>query len=188
MAKRLLWTSDFDVEDFDLDPEFYGKDPADWTEAEIWKYCCVLNDEYLYDERANLRECRAPYGILAIIDQGLWDGRRTVYRIIPQGDTSAATCLAWIEGEYYCDNYNLRATVYHHDGRNHITYRAIKFGEGYKLQNKIWDCQAAGKTLSKRDIARYTYSLRPMIAEVYGWKTAKTGEKKSKTGKKTAAA
>lgn len=174
--KNIIWTSDFNVEDFDLDADFYWKDPGSWTEDEKWKYCNELNDEYLYDERANLRECKAPYGILAIIDQGLWDGRRTVYRFIDS--TSVAACLTWIDGEYYCDSYNFRATIKHHDGINHITYRALKMGVTRRLQDRIWDCQIAGKTLTKSDISKYTTSLQPQIADVYGWPQFKPYSKK----------
>lgn len=182
--KHTIWTSDFNVEDFDLDPEFYDKDPSTWTEDEKWKYCNELNDEYLYDERANLRECKAPYGILAIIDQGLWNGRRTVYRFIKS--TSVAACLAWIDGEYYCDSYNFRAAVHHHDGTNYITFRALKPGITRRLQDRIWDCQIAGKTLTKSDISKYTTSLQPQIADVYGWPQFKPHSKKQ--GKKISAA
>lgn len=108
----------------------------------------------------------------------------TVYRFIDS--SSVAACLTWIDGEYFCDSYNFRAAIRHHDGTNYVTYRALKMGVTRRLQDRIWDCQIAGKTLTKSDISKYTTSLQPQIADVYGWPQFKPRSKKH--GKKISAA
>lgn len=127
-----------------------------------------MNDDYLYDERANLNiKCGQPIVIIASL--GLWNGRHQGVKIIRSGNI--ADCL-YIEHEYaewYVDGYhNLRATVPHHDGTNYYLYRLFKDNitedQVARFSDKVCD-----GTLTPADISKYTINLGDKINEVYGW-------------------
>ena len=129
-----------------------------------------LCEDYLDDERANLN-IDTHSDIIAIADLGLWDGRRMGYKMI--GSSNIADCLYTDRGmedvEWYCDAYNFKARMWHHDGVNEILYRARKDG----ISEMQWDdflYKIYSGKMTKQDIHRYTRSLQPDIAKVYGWK------------------
>ena len=166
MAKRIIWTSEIDVDRWDFDPECTGKNPDEMTEEEKFDYCTTLNAEYLEDERINLSHCYAHGAIIAIADLGLWYGRRTGYKYVKSvSDCLYANCDA---AEWYCDEYNFRAIMTHHDGTNYILYRVLKPDLSEK-QIETFEQKIIEGKLTQNDITRYTKSLRPAIAEIYGW-------------------
>lgn len=129
-----------------------------------------LNNEYLDDERANLNIV-VPSPIIAIADLGLWNGRRMGYKMIESSNIS--DCLYTdrdiYDVEWYCDAYDFRATMWHHDGMNEILYRMRKEDvSDYQWDDFLYKLYT-GKA-KRKDITRYTKSLQPFIAKVYGWK------------------
>jgi hypothetical protein len=54
----------------------------------------------------------------------------------------------------------------HHDGRHYVTYRMVK--DGVDIDNFL--DKVYNGTYTKKDITRYTKSLRPYVKAVYGWK------------------
>lgn len=176
---HIIWMSDIDIDKWDIDPELVGE----MTDDEKWQYCAELNNEYLEDERLNLRDCPVYGRIIAIADCGLWYGRRTAYKYLDSvSDCLYTTCDY---AEWYCDEYNFRAKMVHHDGTNYVLYRILKPELSDKqietFENKIID-----NAITRKDISRYTKSLRPAIAKVYGWPQFKPYSKKQ--GKKISAA
>lgn len=170
--KRTIWSNsteqiDSIVNDCSFQEwcEEYGIDDDEYTR---WSEAAELNNEYLEDERCNLNiDVHSP--IIAIADLGLWNGRRTAYKMIRS--TNIKDCLSTDcdYAEWYCDAHNFRATMTHHDGTNNILYRMRKEG----ITEMQWDGFLykiyTGK-VKRSDITRYTKSLLPFIAEVYGWK------------------
>lgn len=77
--------------------------------------------------------------------------------------------------EVYADTYNIRWRGSHHDGVNTAIYRVMKEGKKYDtfLQALIRASEKLDATDKERAwnraISRYTESLRPEVASVYGW-------------------
>lgn len=123
--------------------------------------------EYLEDERANLNvKLGAP--IIVIADLGLWNGRRKGYKMINSGNIK--DCL-YDDCDYitwYCDRYNFRAVACHHDGVNRYLYRELRENLTF-AQRENFLYKLVHNEANERMIRRYTKSIRPEIAKVYGW-------------------
>ncbi|WP_338336734.1 hypothetical protein [Marseilla massiliensis] len=167
--KQMIWTSEtwFDDaarEDYQssqramLEDDSYEVSDEEWSEAvEMW----------LYDERQNLDK-EVDGVIVAFADLGLWNGRR-------QGTIIFGTNIANIlkstcdTAEWYCDRYNVRGRMAHHDGTNHVLYRIAKDrNEAERIAEKVYN-----REVDERKFRRMTRSLYPYVAEVYGWKVAR---------------
>ena len=137
-------------------------------------FCCATaedvyeeNECQLEDEKTNLNRLVAGV-IVCFADLGLWNGRRrgvamvgcNIKQILSFGIKDA------LDREYYCDRYNCRADIHHHDGTNHYLFRYTSRDNAKKL---IKDFQN-GRFLNEKTFMRRTKSIRPYISEVYGWK------------------
>ena len=164
--KYVIWSDyDIDPDEWDIDEleDYYG----DGTDA--YGICVAMNYEYLDDERANLN-IALDEPILAIADLGLWDGRKSTYKIIKGNKIS--DCLYENDDyiEWYVDELgDFRARGSHHDGTNYYLYREFKpeasEAQRENLLNKIYRGIA-----TRRDITRVTRRIGDRIADVYGWK------------------
>lgn len=124
-------------------------------------------DMWFDDETSNLYKV-LDGRILAIANMGLWNGRRSGYKILGNNLNEVLTCgIGCDEKEIYCDAYNVCALGYHHDGYNTVEFREIREDRDIdKLLNKIYN----NEEVTCREINYYTKSLRPYIKEVYGIK------------------
>lgn len=171
MKKHIIWSNmNLDIEDWredykesceNNDMEY---DPDD--EYAIYEWMMETNKEYLYDERMNLD--RVVEGrILVIADLGLWNGRRSAYKIVESGNIKDILGFTYDYAEFYGDGYNIRGTEVHHDGTNHYLYRVIREDRNIvNLLNDIWD----GKEYTMKKLNYYTKSLYKDVAKVYGWR------------------
>lgn len=165
MKRNVIWSNwELNLEDWKdyLEEEYPNAD-----EDKQYEIMDELNDMYLDDERINL-DIQLPEEIIILADLGLWYGRRYGYKIIESGNI--ADCL-YSECDYatfYCDNYNFKADCIHHDGSNSYLYRTWKDGISETQKENFLNAIYNGKCNSKM-ITRYTKSLRPYIAKVYGW-------------------
>ena len=155
--KRVIWSNnDYDewaeamaneITDEEITPEYYS-------------FCCE-ND--LDDERVNLNVEVDGY-IVAFASLGLWNGRRNGAKLV---GTNVRDIL-YSNDDYvtwYCDPYNVRAEMIHHDGTNYILYRVANNKEyAEHLVDKI-----AYGNMSEEEFRKRTKSLRPYVANVYGW-------------------
>lgn len=141
-----------------------------WT---IWQNYDINTEDYedwvdLNDERMNLN---IPLNskIICIADIGLWDGRRHGYKMM---GTNLNSLLQFMDScdyaEFFCDNYDVRGRQSHHDGTHFLLYRQLKPTLSEQQLENFLDKLYYG-TLKKGDISRYTLSLRPFVARVYGW-------------------
>jgi len=155
--KRIIWTNN---------------DYEEWCEAmkdeitneeitpEYYAFCC---DNNLDDERINL-DVEVDGYIVAFASLGLWNGRVNGAKLV--GDNvkdilhSNDDYVTW-----YCDPYNVKAEMIHHDGTNYVIYRVAKNKEqAERLVDKI-----AYHGMTEEEFRRATKSLRPYVADVYGW-------------------
>lgn len=132
--------------------------PDEWVYDSFW--------EYLNDEKSNLNIETGGY-ILAFASLGLWDGKHIGYKEIGTNVKEIFDFDGYDDYEWYADKYNVRATLYHHDGRNHVIFRYVESQEKLEsLCEKIYD----GRIKSERELFRSTKSIRPFVAKTYGWK------------------
>ena len=140
----------------------YNKD-----EKDLWTYIQDTLAIYLEDEHTNLNKSCGQ--IIAIADLGFWDGRRSAYQILNGGKVNAIFNV--LDGNYdyfkfYCDRYDVKAELHHHDGVHYITFREIKPNTNIEsLKDKLYE----GEEVSQKDITRCTKSLRPYVKKIYGW-------------------
>ena len=155
--RRIIWTNnDYEewceamkdeITDEEITPEYYA-------------FCCETN---LDDERANLNVEVDGY-IVAFASLGLWNGRFNGAKLV---GTNVRDIL-YSNDDYvtwYCDPYNVKAEMIHHDGTNYVIYRVARNKEfAEKLVNMI-----AYNGMTEEQFKRATKSLRPYVAKMYGW-------------------
>lgn len=169
MAKKhIIWTNDIAESDLEYARENLVENGIEDINDEMSYNTCRENiDLYYEDEKINLN--KPLHGrVLCIADLGLWNGRRSGYRIM---GANLNEVLKAFQGDYcevYFDGRNICATDTHHDGTNHYTFREIREDKNIdNLLGKLYN-----GTATSRDIATYTKSLAPYACEIYGWKYA----------------
>lgn len=153
------------VDDYKEEMADRGKDvPEEPDEYDVLEWARELNDLCLDDERANLNKYAGD--ILVIGDIGTWMGRVTGFNIMRKKKLNDILYSDCDYCKWYSDGKNIRATMIHHDGTNYLTYRLIKPGVNVDhLEDRLED----GKGMTDNMIKKYTKSLHPYIAKVYGW-------------------
>lgn len=122
-------------------------------------------DMWFEDEQSNLFKT-LDGRILCIADMGLWNGRRSGYKILGNNLNEVLTCgIGCDEKEVYCDGFNVKAKGYHHDGTNYVEFREIR--EDRNIEN-LTDKLYSGMPVSRKEINYYTKSLLPHVKQVYG--------------------
>ena len=170
--KHTIWNNtdmlqeDFDdiMNNLDLHRIEKGDEQAAWELAHDW------NDAWLDDEKTNL-DIDVGYPIVVFADLGLWNGRRTAYKML--GSQNLKDCLNVCCGDYIdwfvddCGDLTVRDT--HHDGTNTYTFRALRGGMSWEQIENFYD-KLDREGITKRTVKRYTRRLGDYVAKVYGWK------------------
>ena len=167
--KWVIWSNwNLDIDDHE---EYFAELEADWdeelTDDQKWKMLYEMNGDWLDDERANLN-IKLGEEIVVLGDIGRWNGRARGYKLISSGNIK--DCLS-DECDYctwYCDRYNFRFDGVHHDGNNHYLYRVLRPELTWEQRDNFL-YQLRYGNVSDRTIRRYTKSVRPYIAKIYGW-------------------
>jgi ribosomal protein L20A (L18A) len=135
------------------------------TEEKITDEVYFQIDQYFDDERLNLDK-KLDGRILCIADMGLWNGRKSGYKILGNNLNEVLTCgIGCDEKEVYCDGRNVLAKGYHHDGRNYVEFREIREDRNIEnLLTKLYN----NEEVTRKEINYYTRSLRPYIKQIYG--------------------
>lgn len=123
--------------------------------------------DWFYNELDNLdkeTECQ----IIAIANLGLWNGRRKSYKIMKSNLTSVLDACGGDYLKVYADRYDVKSVAVHHDGVNYITYRMLKPNLTEVQIDNFLNKLASGD-FTKKDISRYTTSLKKQINQIYGW-------------------
>lgn len=159
---RIIWdNTDVDIDKWDFD--------SDWIEeyqpTDDQKYERMYDDLnfFIDDERANLDiSCNK---IIVINNLGLWHGRRQGYKII-DGNVKNILYTDCDYAKWYADEKDIRGKFIHHDGTNYVLYREIKDMDTIdEFTNKIYN----DEELTDELLDKYTNSLRPYVAKIYGW-------------------
>ena len=155
---RVIWTNN-NYEEWKACMLEDGEAPEDCTYERYYDDC----DTYLWDERGNL-DVPVDGVIVAFADLGLWDGRHNGAKMFG----SKVSSILHSSNDYqdwYCDRYNVRCTDIHHDGTNFLLYRVAKDEEqANRLVQAI-----AYEDMTEEEFMKATKSLRPYVAQVYGW-------------------
>lgn len=142
-----------------------GENPDDITDSDIWEEANFQAEMWFSDETDNLYK-ELDGRVLCIADLGLWNGRRTGYKICRNNLNEV---MYQAQGDYYkvmYDGNNIVAIDCHHDGTNDYIFRELREDTNYEiLLNKLY----SGEEVSQKLINRYTKSLKPYIKKVYGW-------------------
>lgn len=141
----------------DIEPDEISDE---WLDEHFW-------DE-LGDEKANLDKETGGY-IIAFANLGLWNGRHIGYKQIGTNIADIFNCCT--DGDYevvfFADRYNVRLNAAHHDGRHDIVFRYVESKDkADEICEKIYN----GKISTEKQLFRATKSIRPFVANIYGWK------------------
>lgn len=173
--KHIIWSNlNLDVDEWREDYEECAKingwdyDPND--EYAVYEYMYEINSMYLDDERINL-DIEVSQPIIAIADLGLWNGRFSGYKEL--NSCNIKDCLNGFSSceyhEWYVDERgDLRCLAVHHDGRNHVLYRAYRDGISDEEIEEFLDKIYSGE-VTQDDIDKNTRRLGDEIARRYGW-------------------
>lgn len=119
-----------------------------------------------FEDEQRLLSKRLEGRVLAIADLGLWNGRRTGYKILGDDLSGILSCgIGCDEVQVYADRYNVYAKGYHHDGTNFVEFRELREDRNYdNLLCKLYNQEP----VSRQMVNYYTKSLRPYLKEIYG--------------------
>lgn len=164
MAKKIIWTNEINMEDWkEFLEEEYPEIKNKNKQYKLVRDCIISN---LEDERQNLN-IPTSGRILMIADLGLWDGRRSGYKIIDKRNINAIlTNNHDGEVEYYSDGWNIKGIWKHHDGTDYFEFREIR--EGKQITN-LTERLYYGLSVNRKMINYYTKSIAPQVNAVYGW-------------------
>lgn len=166
MKEFVIWSN------LDLDLDDWRDDLKEWypdsDEDELYALMIRENNEYLDDERLNLRK-HADEDIIIIADLGRWDGRFSGYKELHSDLISDCLSTNCDYAQWYVDSLgDLRCSASHHDGCDYYLYRQWRTGlsqtQKENFLQKIYD-----GNVTRRDINRYTKRLGDIIANVYGF-------------------
>jgi hypothetical protein len=172
MDKHIIWSNlNLDIDDWrdgykewlEIN-EIDDRDPD--NEDDIYNWMVETNSEYLGDEQMNLDKV-VDGRILVIADLGLWDGRKSGYKILDTNIKKIFDIGGFDYAEFFGDGKDIRAKEIHHDGTNYYLYRVIREDRDIdKLLDAIYD----GEEISSQKLNYYTRSLYKDVADVYGWR------------------
>lgn len=169
--KRIIWTDEIDLQDY-VDVfkqlEQYGKKLSD---NEKYDTAYEMNQMDYEDIMAEFN-FRLPGEIIEIGSIGRWNGSFEGYKE-HNTDILKNAFVPNVDGmsynEWYVDKYNLYHKESHHDGTNLTFYRMFRpdltYDQKCILENALYE----GKC-NPRMLRRYTVSIRPYIAKVFGWR------------------
>lgn len=173
--KNIIW-SDIDL-NFDDWKEDLKAEYPEMNDDQLYNLMYEINGGYLEDERINL-DIQLSKPIIVIADLGLWNGRKSGYKMIDSGNIKACLYSDCDSNEWYVDRKgDLRCTAIHHDGTNHYLYRVIKDKATENQVNKLLNLIYLDKATCS-DIVRVTNRLGDDIGKVYGWEFDKRSSKR----------
>lgn len=158
------WTSEEFKKDYKERCYLSDEEINEMTDDDLYNAAVNDNDDWLQSEIFNLDK-ELDGNIIVIADLHLWNGVRSGYKVIGNNLKNVLTSSVGSSYKVYCDAYNVRAEDAHHDGTNTYMFREIKENVNIDiLKDKIYN-----GTFTSADISRYTKSLRPYVAKIYGW-------------------
>lgn len=168
-TKHLIWSSEPVFEEWKQSLE---ADYPDCSEDELTRIMYDLNNDYLDDEKTNLKHLVPSNGILAIGIIGTWRGNRQgvmEHDPVSVPDCMRSYCTGDSEVKFYVDEKGeFCGEEIHHDGRNHYRFRAWR-PDVTEEQKEYLRVKAKMGRDCTNSIKRLTYRLGDLIGDVYGW-------------------
>lgn len=146
------------------DAEEYGEEEVDLSDDNINRRFWEDIDMFYDDEKMNLNKT-LPNNIIAIADAGFWYGRRKECKIMGNNLNEVLYSGDCDDIYVYCDRYDVCSVMAHHDNNHYVTYRMVK--DGVDIDNFL--DKVYNGTYTKKDITRYTQSLKPFVKQIYGF-------------------
>lgn len=155
MSKHMIWTN------FEL-PVIGDDERENYPDATDDEIQYILNDDQLYEERANLNvDAGGTIVVFGCIQR--WDG--TVYGYKVLDGTRLSDVLQFFPddeyAEWYVEDGELKGRGAHHDGTNYYTYRVLKDQE---LADRL-----AHEFIDIEEVRRATEPLGPEVAKILKW-------------------
>lgn len=123
-----------------------------------------VNNSYEYEVENLDRELDGK--ILAVASLGLWNGRKTGYKILGSNLKEVVSSFGCDDVKIYVKGSNIYFEGRHHDGTNYIEFREIKNADNIdNLTNKLY----AGESVSRSQLNYYTKPLGKHVKEIYGF-------------------
>lgn len=166
--EHIIFETFYDIDDWKDDfNDWCEINELDKDKEDIYDYIHEGIDIWRDDEILNLN-IPIEGDVLAIADLGFWDGRKSGYQIVNKQNVNGIFNIGrnYDDVKFYCDQYNVKAELYHHDGVHYVEFREIRNNKNIqRLLDKLYN----GENVSRETIRKYTKSLRPKVAKVYGW-------------------
>lgn len=169
VLRRIIWTNEIDTSSESIAAFRDSSGLVCDEDDDVINAMYRENSDWLDNEVTNL-DITLDHPILVIADLGLWNGRRQGYRVIGtnMNDIFRVTCGDYVT--FYADQYNVRCDDIHHDGTNHYMFRELRCSA--EDAAPLLDAIYSGKEITSSLLNRYTRSLLPYVAAVYGWPIA----------------
>lgn len=167
-TKHIIWSSDIDEKDWKAEYEEACEDgEVDPEKTSLYDWAYELNQDYLGDEKQNLNvDCNT---IIAVGNLGRWNGRGTSVHKVGDNVSDifkvAERSSSYMDYEWYAENGEVVGCMKHHDGSDYYYFRELK--DNVDLEDFE---EEITKDNWKEMIDKYTQSLFPRVAKVYGWK------------------
>lgn len=143
-----------------------GDKPENISDEDVWNR--IYNEiDWSYDDELDNLDVVTESNIIAIASMGLWNGRRSGYKILDKSNLKEILyCGNEDFNHLYYDGFNVYKEAIHHDGTNHIMFREVRPDVDIeKLCDKIYN----NEPISKATLNKYTRSLRRYVKQIYGW-------------------
>lgn len=173
MKKHMIFSSDVceTYENIMKDTD-YLEEVKEFLDSElideyIWGVAYEDINIWYEDEQMNLDEILDD-DVVVIADIGLWNGRRTGGKILGDNLNCIINYFGCDDIEIYADRYDVKSIGMHHDGRNYHLFRMIK-PDLTDTQRENFISKLEYGELTKKDITRYTKSLKQYVSDIYGF-------------------
>lgn len=119
-------------------------------------------EEFDYDcEKDNLNKVLNGK-VIAIVDVGLWNGRRHGIKVLSNNLNSIMNYFGCDYANIYATRRGVYGEFYHHDGTHYVEFRELKNENIYDENDVKFD------TENRNSITRHTKSLAPYVRDIYG--------------------
>ena len=160
--EHIIW------QNYDLNPEDFSEELNEIPEDRKYEVMEEINYDYLETEKMNL-DIPLKSKIICLADIGLWNGRRSGYRIMGNNVNDIFTFFNDCDyAEWKCTSKDVICKQSHHDGTHYVTFRKFKDKLSSEQIENFLEKILCGK-VDNRTVSYYTESLRPYVANVYGW-------------------
>lgn len=138
-----------------------GEDTNDYTENQLYEI--YADDMRLYyDETKSTLNKKVNGAIVAFADLGFWNGRRTGIKVMGNNLNSIVDVCGCDDIKLYCDRYNVKSDLTHHDGTHHLTFRLVPFNKVRTMLEK-----ANEGSLTWEYFKKNSKSILKLVKELY---------------------